>query len=385
MSLFDGSVAVEDPDLAHLGLSAADSTRIRGIVDAEVLTLLNEYDVPGMAVAVAIDGHSLFFSYGLASRESETPVSEQTLFEIGSASKPFTATLATYANALGKLSFDDSPGRFMPQLQGGPVDAVTLLHLGTYTAGGLPLQFPADVSDDSRMINYFRRWQPEAEPGTQRRYSNPSIGLLGRVTGLAFHGEFAEVLESRLLPDLGLVSTYVNVPEHAIASYAWGYNAANEQVRVNPGMFDAEAYGIKSTAGDMIRFVQLNIDPSGLEVPMRRAIEGTHVGYFRVGEMVQGLGWERYPYPTTLEQLLAGSSRAMIMEPHPATELTPPQTASEPSLFHKTGSTSGFGAYVAFVPDRRIGIVMLANRNFPIPARIGAAHAILDHLATEAR
>jgi beta-lactamase class C len=50
-------------------------------------------------------------------------------------------------------------------------------------------------------------------------------------------------------------------------------------------------------------------------------------------------------------------------------------------LFSKTGSTNGFGAYVAFVPDRRIGVVMLANRNLPIPARIQAAHAVLERLA----
>jgi beta-lactamase class C len=56
-----------------------------------------------------------------------------------------------------------------------------------------------------------------------------------------------------------------------------------------------------------------------------------------------------------------------------------------PTLFNKTGSTNGFGTYVAFVSDQKIGVVMLANKNFPIPARIAAVHAVLEQLAAEAK
>jgi beta-lactamase class C len=171
------------------------------------------------------------------------------------------------------------------------------------------------------------------------------------------------------------------MPESAIVNYAWGYDKANKPIRMNPGLFAAEAYGVKSTAADMIRFVQANIEPSRLGEPMRRAVDGTHVGFFKTVDMVQGLGWEQYPYPVTLERLLAGNSPAMIMKSNPTKQLTPPHAPSGRTLFDKTGSTSGFGAYVAFVPDRKIGIVMLANKNFPIPARIKAAYAILEQLA----
>ena len=54
-----------------------------------------------------------------------------------------------------------------------------MLNLGTYTAGGLPLQFPDNVTDPASMLAYYRQWQPEYAAGTHRRYSNPSIGLLG--------------------------------------------------------------------------------------------------------------------------------------------------------------------------------------------------------------
>ena len=83
--------------------------------------------------------------------------------------------------------------------------------------------------------------------------------------------------------------------------------------------------------------------------------------------MVQGLGWEQYAYPVTLDRLLAGNSDAMIMKSNPARNLRRRGLLRGRRLFNKTGSTNGFGAYVAFVPEERIGIVMLANKNFPSP------------------
>jgi len=363
--------------------AAPDVATLREVVDAAVRPILAEHKLPGLAVAVTVDGQAFFFNYGVASRETNQPVDQTTLFELGSVSKTFTATLALYAQALGKLLLTDHPGRYLPQLKGRPIDAATLLELGTYTAGGLPLQFPAGVSDDARMVRYFRNWKPEARPGSQRQYSNPSIGLVGRIAGLALQREFADAVEAELLPRLGLRHTHIRVPQSAMASYAWGYDKENRPVRVNPGVFDAEAYGVKSTAEDMIRFVQLNIGSSGLEEPVRRAVDATHEGHFEVGTLVQGLGWEQYPYPVSLEALLEGNSDTIIFEPNVARRVTGPPAG--PRLFNKTGSTGGFGAYVAFVPQQRIGIVMLANRSYPIADRVRAAFAILGSLARPAR
>lgn len=365
--------------------AADDSAKIRAIVDTAIRPLMAEYDVPGMAVAVTVDGQPIFFNYGVASREKNTPISEATLFEIGSISKTFTGTLASYAQVLGKLVLDDHPGKYIPPLKGSAIDKVSLLNLGTYTAGGLPLQFPDEISNNDQIIGYFRQWKPDAAAGARRRYSNPSIGLLGHITGLALKSDFADAVETQLFPKLGLNRSYIRVPERAMVNYAWGYDKANKPIRVNRGVFDAEAYGVKSTAADMIRFVQANIEPNRLEGPMQRAVDGTHLGFFEVGDMVQGLGWEQYPYPIALERLLAGNAHTMIMDSNATKQLTPPQAPSGRTLFNKTGSTNGFGAYVAFVPEKKIGIVMLANRNFPIPARIKAAHAILEQLAPIAR
>jgi beta-lactamase class C len=365
--------------------AADDAATLRATVDAAMRPVMAEHDVTGMAVAVTVNGQSYFFNYGVASREKNTAVSENTVFELGSVTKTFAATLATYAQGQGILSLDDNPGKYLPQLKGSAIDKASLLNLGTYSAGGLPLQVPDGISNMKQMMAYFQNWKPDAAPGAVRRYSNPSIGLFGYITGLAMKSDFASAAESALFPQLGLQHTYVRVPASAQANYAWGYNKANKAIRVNPDVFDAEAYGVKSSAADMIHFVQENIEPGQLAGPMRRAVEATHVGYFEVGAMVQGLGWEQYPYPISLERLLDGNSQSMIMGANSAKQLSPPRAPSRPTLFNKTGSTGGFGSYVLFVPEKKIGIVMLANRNYPIPARVKAAYAILEQVARMAK
>jgi beta-lactamase class C len=360
-----------------------DAMKLRSIVDGTIRPLMSQYDIPGMAVALTVDGRSHVFNYGASSKESQAPVTDSTIFEIGSISKMFTTTLAALAQVTGQLSLHKHPGRYIPRLKGRPIDRATLLNLGTYTSGGLPLQFPDDVVDDAAALAYFQAWKADARPGTVRQYSNPSIGLLGEVTAVAMKDRFASLVETQLLRKLGMSRTYIHVPPHAMADYAWGYREG-KPVRVKPGPMDEATYGIKSTASDMIRFVQANIDPSGLEAPLRRAVDATHVGYFRVGGMVQGFGWEQFPYPLSREMLLGGNAEEVIFDPNPVQPMVP-QVVATPRLFDKTGSTGGFGAYVAFVPAKRIGLVMLANRNLPIPARVEAAYAILDQLAPSPR
>jgi beta-lactamase class C len=366
--------------------AAADNedANIRKVVDEAIRPVMAEFDIPGMAVAVTVNGKSIFFNYGVASRENNTPVSETTIFEIGSISKTFTATLASYAQELGKLSMNDHPSKYVPLLRGSAIDKATLLHLGTYTAGGLPLQFPDEISK-SQMLEYFQHWKPDVPVGAQRQYSNPSIGLLGHVAAIALKTDFADAIEQQLLPKLSMQHSYIRIPEKEMGSYAWGYNKSNKPVRLNPGVLDDEAYGIKSTAVDMIKFVQANIDPSMLEPSLKRAIEHTHLAFFRVAEMSQGLVWEQYSYPTTLDRLLAGNSTKMIFEANTVKQITPQRAPPNLILFNKTGSTGGFGSYMVFVPSKKIGVVMLANRSLPIPARIKAAHTILEKLALTAK
>lgn len=349
-------------------------------ISAIIPPLMQQHDIPGLAVGIVTPSGSATFPFGIASRGGKEPVTADTLFELGSVSKVYTATLAALGHARAQLDWSDAASRFLPQLRGCSAGDASLLELGAYAAGGLPLQFPADVSDYDAAMQYFRTWRPLHPFGKMRQYSNPSIGLFGCAAASAMGGDFQNLMMSDLLPGLGLNDTYLSVPAGAEDRYAWGHDGEGSPVRVNPGVLDAEAYGIKSTLRDVMRLVQLNIDSSALSEDFRHAIGETHVPRFQVGPMIQGSGWEIYAAPHALTTLIEGNSRAMIFQAQPARRLQD-ESALRGSLLNKTGSTGGFGAYVLVVPDARVGVVILANRNFPIQARIKAAFAILQEIA----
>ena len=371
------------PLFAALTLLAASqapaSPSLETQVDAAAKSMMQAYAIPGMAIAISHKGQQHFFEYGVASRESDQLVDRHTLFELGSISKLFTATLGAYAEARGTLNLSDNASQYLPALQGSAFDHISLLDLATYTAGGLPLQFPDAVGNEKQMLAYYRNWQAVYPPGTQRLYSNPSIGLFGHLAAASLAEPFQQLMERDLLPQLGMQESYVQIPSEQMARYAWGYRD-DKAVRVTPGALDAEAYGLKSTAADMLRFIEANLHPNELPAALRQAVSSTHRGYYQVGDMTQGLGWERYAYPISLEKLQAGNSAEMALQPHPVERFSVPRPPEGDQLLNKTGSTNGFGAYILLLPARDTGLVILANRNYPNAERVRLALQILTTL-----
>lgn len=367
--------------MSSLAVNASEGRpdSMRKKIEAIVAPVMERHDIPGLAVGITKGGKHHFFNYGIDSKEGGPEVDENTLFEIGSLSKTFTATLAAYAQETGALSITDAASKHVPELAGTSFDEISLLQLGTYSAGGLPLQVPEDVTEDT-LMDYYRHWQPEYEPGSHRRYSNPSIGLLGHIAAMSMGMPFDDLMEHKLFPMLGLTSTYINVPTDRMEAYAFGYNRNGHPVRVNPGIWDSEAYGVKTSTSDLLKFLDANMNAADLDPQLRRAIALTQTGHFRVGNMLQGLGWEMYEYPASLEELLRGNSAEVMFKPNKVEKLATQTSSENGYLINKTGSTNGFGAYAVFTPMNQTGLVILANKNYPVTDRITMGYKILNGL-----
>lgn len=358
---------------------AADDARLKAITDAAIKPVMEKNGIPGLAVGISVDGENHVFTYGVMSKSTGQPVTPQTLFELGSISKTFTVTLSTYAETQGKLSLSGKVEDYLPSMKGKPFGDVTLMHLGTHTAGGFPLQVPDNVKTEPQLLAYLKAWKPAYKAGTHRTYANPSVGMLGYVTAKAMGQSYDSAMQDVLFPALGLKNTFTVVPKAKMADYAQGYKRTGEPARMTPAILSSEAYGVRSTATDMIRFVDANMGLEKLDGKLQQAIANTHTGYFSVGAMTQDMIWEQYAYPAALKTLIETNSGALL-KTVPVSEISPPIKPRDDVFINKTGSTNGFGAYVAFIPEQKLGIVILANKNYPNEDRVAVAYEILNGL-----
>lgn len=303
---------------------ALNAKEMQSLVDSVVKPLMTEYHIPGAVIGLTIDGKQYFYRYGVSSKTSWQSATEHTLFEIGPISKTFTATLANYAQLKGKLTLTDMASDYVPALKGSHFDGISLINLATHTAGDLPMQVPDKVTNNAELMAYLKQWQPSFAPGTHRNYANPSIGLLGMIAAQSLNQTFQQALEQTIFPQLGMTSSYVKVPSDKMADYAQGYNKQDMPVRVNPGVLADEAYGVKTTATDLLQFVEANMQMHPLAKPLQTAIDETHRGYFDVGVMTQDMIWEHYSYPIELDKLLMGHTQEVVFGSTPVNPILPP-------------------------------------------------------------
>jgi len=370
--------------LLGLSCSALAATlsekQLADTVEQTVTPLMKVQAIPGMAVAVIYQGKPYYFTFGKADVAANKPVTAQTLFELGSVSKTFTGVLGGDAIARGEISLTDPVTKYWPELTGKQWQDIRLLDLATYTAGGLPLQVPDEVTDNASLLRFYQTWQPQWKPGTTRLYANASIGLFGALAVKPSGMNFEQAMTERVFKPLKLTHTWIHVPEAEEQHYAWGYRDG-KAVHVSPGMLDAEAYGVKTSIKDMARWVMANMSSDAVsDTSLKQGIALAQSRYWRVGAMYQGLGWEMLNWPVDAKTVVNGSDNNVALAPLPAVEIHPAAPAVKASWVHKTGSTGGFGSYVAFIPEKQLGIVMLANKSYPNPARVEAAYRILSSL-----
>jgi len=196
----------------------ADDTEIEQIVRQHVQPML--IAAGGMAVAVHIDGRTLFFNYGLADMARKEPITSDSLFNLASVGKVFLSTLLAQAVERGEVALDDPVAKYVTELQqGGDIRKITLGELATHTSGlhRTPQQYEPAHRGAYKLpdfIRYLNSWKADDAhmPGKQDIYSNTGFVLLSLALQRRFDTPIAKLMEARLTAPLGMSSTVMPVP-----------------------------------------------------------------------------------------------------------------------------------------------------------------------------
>ncbi len=300
---------------------------------------ISDKQIPGAAIAIYYNGQDYYFNYGFADKNKNTPITENTIFELASITKIFVTTLLGIEVQAGKLSLNDPVVKYIPKLantNGLPVDNVQVVNLATHTAS-FPRQmeqFGVRKGNINAFFNRLRTWQPLVPIGSQYKYSNIGFGLLGFVLVKTTGEPLAQLLRENITQPLGMNNTYFTIPQAKLTLQAQGYHPNHTMA---PHYIPANFLGggaLRSSAADLLKFMKANL---GIKVEqaspqLLSAMEFAQQPFFVVKpHFVMGLGWQR------------------IRQGH--------------GLFiTKNGANQGFNTFIGFSPAKKFGVVVLTNQ-----------------------
>ncbi|MEZ0327573.1 MAG: serine hydrolase domain-containing protein [Fimbriimonas sp.] len=230
-------------------------------LDDFIKSEMTRQNVPGLTLAIVKDGKIIRTgAYGKADLELDVPMNEDNIFEIGSITKQFTATLVLQMMEEGKLSLDDSVTKY---IDGSPDlwKPLTLRHLLNHTSGlkeyvVIPGLMLTEEFDQKTFLEKVKPLTLDFEPGVTMAYSNTNFALLGLVLEKVSGKSYTELINERIFKPLGMTNTSILDPDAIIRNRAHGYmNMGGKQFRSRFSMLSIISDGaILSNVKDMAKW-----------------------------------------------------------------------------------------------------------------------------------
>lgn len=322
--------------VAGLGLqmTVAAEPAVMPEVTAGFERLLERDEARAIAIGLYDNGASRIVSMGKLGDSNPAPPASDTLFEIGSISKVFTALLTQVQVDEGRLDWNASIAAYFPDVEFANADvaAIRLQELATHTSGlpripgNMRFEDPSDPyagygRDD--LLAFLALFDPESLPKAYA-YSNLGAGLLGVIAADAFGQDYDTAMSDAVLTPLGLADTSSGLRPDFMNRLAVGFSSGADMP--NWDGFDAlaGAGALVSNVGDMLRFIEQSLDGDALSGAIRKI-------QVRQGDGTTGLAWH-------LQQMDDG----------------------ETIVWHN-GGTGGYASYLGIRPDNNTGVIILTT------------------------
>ena len=296
-------------------------------------------------------------AYGNISKSNPTPVDGNTIFDVGSVTKTFVATVLADLVNQGVVKLSDPLEMYLPSNVTVPSYngyKITLGDLATHTSG-LPY-WPAGwiwnkYYTTQQVYEFLSNSTFEDEPGTVAKYSNIGMGMVGQAISLKMGVPLIQLIEDRILNVLGMNSTGfamnktgILIPQDIKSRFAAGHMVGNESKLVFLPQEVQAAGAMYSTANDLLKYVSANLGL--IDTKINSAMEETHS--------------IRYPF-----------YELQVPFPDPSGNESTPYAYEGLSWFSTTnlgtqvvwhnGGIDGYSSFVGFNPDKQIGLVILCS------------------------
>lgn len=339
--------------LAYRLKHAKDHGNLETAIDREVHKFMRHGRTPAVVMGVYKAGRSFTKGYGtLAQTDGATPDAD-TVFQIASVSKVFTASLLQVLCDEGVVAMESTLGELLgPSMPLSPAaQRVTLRQLATHTSGfpsvpqrleaaatqragsdGLMLD-PYSHLDRSHIFDYLATAPDQRQTG-RFEYSNFGMGLLGHVLEIVTGTDYEVLLKQKLLEPLGMMATGITPTPEIAHRLAQGHNAQGAPTRIWTFAALAGAGALHSSVSDLLRFVRTHL---GLSLDGEDACRFT----FRSLQEPQGtgqtgIGWMR---PTWLDRRFGNGT----------------------VVWHN-GMVGGYASYLSLDVHTSTGTVILSNK-----------------------
>ena len=332
-------------------------------IEAYITKAIADWKVPGLAVAV-VRGDSVIYARGFGVRKVGTTdtVDDRTLFEIGSSSKSFTATLVAMMVSDGKMRWDDRIAMYLPELrlQDPLANAELTLRDALSHRTGLSRHdfswMSAGVSREE-LLRRAKFLKPAATFRTRFIYQNVMFLAAGQSAGKAAGSTWDDAIQSRIFTPLGMSSSIPVLRQSAqVANLATPHLTWRDTVfaKAHMDMDDiAPAGSIISSARDMAQYLRFQVNDGqygGKRLVSSAALRETHSPQMLIGAgggvpgtdsltrfNTYGMGWFVQDY------------RGKLMWQH-------------------GGNTDGMTTAMGLLPDQKFGVVVLSNQHgSPLP------------------
>ena len=362
------------PIAAQQTATPADYTTQLAAIEKTIEAKRKELGIPGLSLAIVKDDKVIYLKgLGVKNLDKNSPVTPDTRFAIGSASKAFTAMLAVMSADDGRLSLDDSPKKFLPYFTLRDEEAaakITIRDLLAHRSGlnRTDLAMVTGVLNREELIKVAGMAKPTAKLGEKFQYQNVMYAAAGEVVAKAENSTWDKLIANRIFKPLGMKNSDTTAEDMQKArDYSLGhdYNPTTKVTRRLPQRAipaAAPAGAINSSARDMVQWVRLMLSNGTLDG--RRLV--SEKGFDELvrkqvnisGPVDYGLGW-----------FLRQWNGHKVVE--------------------HGGNIDGFNSQVALMPDQKLGFVLLTNVT---ASSLGATamntiweNLVVDPKATEAK